>query len=156
MGSRKRDIQCWRQCTPQEIAYMTGYENTYGVHVYQNGCYYQGNGFGFGYGNGWNGYGNGWNGHGIGHMYGHGQTDKKLAELNLQLKKERDEKSKKEREFYALLENYGVQNKELLAENSKLTEQFAEMKRNESADLEEKTVLKQEIIKVRSIYFCCS
>lgn len=89
-------------------------------------------------------------------MYGHGQTDKKLAELNLQLKKERDEKSKKEREFYALLENYGVQNKELLAENSKLTEQFAEMKRNESADLEEKTVLKQEIIKVRSIYFCCS
>lgn len=147
MENRERGIQFWRQCTPQGIAYMTGYENTYGVYGYENGCYFQGNGFGYGYG-----YGNGWNGHGIGHMYSHGQTDKKLVGLHLQLKKERDEKTKNETEFKALMEKYEEQNKELLAENSKLTEQLTEIKHNKSADLEEKTVLNQEIVKVRLIY----
>lgn len=179
MGNSERDLQFWRQCPPQGVAYMRGYENTYGVYGYANGCYFQGNGSG-------NGYGNGWSGHGIGHMYGPGngiafhnqiedyknirsvisslnekqrQTVGKLDEIYLHLKKKSDEKSKKDTELQALLKSYEdvtKENKELLAEISKLSEELAEIKHNESADLEEKAVLRQEIVKVKSIYNWCS
>lgn len=146
MGNSERDLQFWRQCTPQAVAYMTGYENTYGVYGFANGCYFQGNGIGHGSGNG---------------IASHNQiedyknirsvisslnalnvkqrlTVEKLDELYLHLKKESDEKSKNETEF-------AKQNKELRAENSKLTAQLAEIKLNV-----------KEIAKVKSIYNCSS
>lgn len=80
------------------------------------------------------------------------EKDEKIAELKVELKTERGKKARQEAQLKALLKynkDLLTEKKELVAENSKLSDALAEMKITQSVDLEDIRKLKQKVEKVK-------
>lgn len=87
------------------------------------------------------------------------EKDEKIAELKVELKTEKEEKDRQEAQLKALLiynKDLLIEKKELVAENSKLSDALAELKITKSVDLEDIRKLKQKVEKVKFICICCS